>query len=330
MAKGKARPEQPPRREPARHTDGEKWANRLIIGGFVAVVLLVVGLIAFGWWWTQIRPLDKTILRVENTEFNLRHLQRRVNFSANQFSANIFQSFSGVDFVNLVLAQLEREAKLLEAADELDISVTDEEMDAEINRRGNLAQGADSDVFASELRRQVDESGLKLNEFLQMIRADLLEVKAVDRFAEDAPDSDPQVRARWLFTDRDNGELAQTVLERLQAGEEFDAIDTELADIASTEIDWSPRFPAQFPSDDAEEFLFSAEVDEFSEVIQTSTSLYIVQLLEREDDRELDDRQRQIFGVQELNSWLLELDSRLNIDRDINIEDAARALSDIL
>ena len=330
MAKAKARPQQPPRREPAHRSDGEQWANRFIIGGFVAVVLLVVGLIAFGWWWTQIRPLDKTILRVENTEFNLRHLQRRVNFSANQFSANIFQSFSGVDFVNLVLAQLEREAKLLEAADELDISVTDEEMDAEIIRRGNLAQDADSGVFATELRRQVDESGLKLNEFLQMIRADLLEVKAVDRFAEGAPDNDPQVQARWLVTDRDNGELAQTVLERLQAGEDFDAIDTELADVRSTEIDWSPRFPTQFPSDDVEEFLFSAEVDEFSEVIQTPTSLYIVQLLEREDDRELDDGQRQIFGVQELNDWLLELDSRLNIDRDITIEDAARALSDIL
>lgn len=330
MAKAKARPQQPPRREPAHRFDGEQWANRFIIGGFVAVVLLVVGLIAFGWWWTQIRPLDKTILRVENTEFNLRHLQRRVNFSANQFSANILQSFSGVDFVNLVLAQLEREAKLLEAADELDISVTDEEMDAEIIRRGNLAQDADSGVFATELRRQVDESGLKLNEFLQMIRADLLEVKAVDRFAEGAPDNDPQVQARWLVTDRDNGELSQTVLERLQAGEDFDAIDTELADVRSTEIDWSPRFPTQFPSDDVEEFLFSAEVDEFSEVIQTPTSLYIVQLLEREDDRELDDGQRQIFGVQELNDWLLDLDSRLNIDRDITIEDAARALSDIL
>lgn len=330
MAKAKARSQPPPPREPARRSDGEQWANRFIIGGFVAVVLLVGGVIAFGWWFTQIRPLDKTVLRVENTEFNVRHLQRRVNLSATLFNTNILQSFSGVDFVNLVLSRLEREAKLLEAADELDISVTDEEVDAEIIRLGNLSQGADSGVFAAELRRQVDESGLKLNEFLQMIRADLLDVKAGDQFAEGAPESGPQVRARWFLTARDNGDLAQSMLERLRAGEDFDALDAELADVSSTEIDFSPRFPGQFPSSDVEEFLFSAQVDEFSEVIQTSTSLYVVQLLEREDDRELNESQRQAFGSQELNAWLLDLNSRLTIERNIDIEDAARALSDLI
>jgi phytoene dehydrogenase-like protein len=53
-------------------------------------------------------------------------------------------------------------------------------------------------------------------------------------------------------------------------------------------------------------------------------------LLERDDERELTDDQRESVASRELRDWIDGLRDSLDIERDLSRDDAERALTDIL
>jgi parvulin-like peptidyl-prolyl isomerase len=336
MAKGRPqatreeRASRRPRTSAARVTgEPQAWSRLLLVGGVVAVLLIVGGIIGFGWYQTQIRPLGKVVLRVGETEFTLGHLERRMKL---ELETNPFFTQNIPLLPDSVYEQLVREAKLLEAADdELNITVTEEDVDARIRERGSLPQDVEPQVLAAEFDRQVEESGLKPSEFRQMIRAEVIEERARNFFLFVAPKQEVQARFRWIVTtDRATAEEA---LQRLEAGEDFAAVAQDLSiDTASAdqggEVDWRVR--GQLPDQEIEDFLFdTAQPGERTEVLEIRDAFYIVELLEREE-RELSDTQRQVVATRELNNWLRDLDNKLEIERDFTDEDRGRALNDIL
>jgi parvulin-like peptidyl-prolyl isomerase len=320
----------PERTRTARRTDAEGWNRRLIIGGVVAVIVLAVGVIGFGWYQTQIKPLDKTVLRVGDTKFSLAHLERRMKLERedNPLFAQGGQQL--LQLPDIALQQLEREARLLEGADELNVTVSEEEVIEEIRQRGNLADAVVEDLFAQEFRRQVEESGLRENEYRQMLRAQLLDEKVRNYFVYLAPEKEPQVRANWMVADDED--RAEEALQRLEAGEDFALVAQELSlgtgSPGQGVLDWAPRGIAFFLPDDLKDFLFEAEPGERSEIVPSGNLFYIVELLEREDDRPLDGQQREQVGNRDMGEWLVGLD--VEIERDLTEEDALRALEDVL
>lgn len=315
----------------AAHADPERWNRRVIIGLIVAVILGAVGLIGFGWYQTQIKPLDKTVLRVGETEFNLAHVERRMSdlLEQNPFYGQSQQN--ALLLADIVILDLEREAKLIEAAGDLDITATNDELNAEIRQRGNLGEETTDSDFAATLNQQVNTSGLRENEYLQMLRADLLQQKVSVHFTELAPEREAQVLGRWiLLADEEEAEVA---LERLEAGEDFAVVagdlstDTPTADQGG-DLGW--RTHGGFLDQGIEDFLFDSQPGERSEIISTRSGFFIVELVDQDDDRELDDFQQQVVVAREMNDWLNSLDDTLDISRDFADEDRIRALNDVL
>ena len=76
--------------------------------------------------------------------------------------------------------------------------------------------------------------------------------------------------------------------------------------------------------------MFDAEPGERSEIISTHSGFFIVELVDQDDDRELDDFQQQVVVAREMNDWLNSLDVTLDISRDFADEDRIRALNDVL
>ena len=329
MAKSKRKEAQPAEPEqPTHRADPERAARIFILGGVGAMLLLVIGLIIGGWYWTQVRPLDKTVLQVGEIKFSLGHLERRMSDELSRIPPTSLTSEFLLVLPDTVLRAFEREAKVLEAAGDLDVTVSELEIDEEIARRGNIAAGAEPGAFAAELKRQVEDSGLKLDEFFQMIKAELLENKVQTHFRDAAADQEPQVRARWIVIRVDDLEAAQELFARLEAGEEFTAVIEDLPDsAASTEEDWVPR--GLFPDQAIEDFLFEAQPGQYSEVISTLIGHFIVELEERDDERELDEVQKDRIGTRELLIWLGSLDAIIEIERNITEEERIRALRDI-
>ena len=329
----KAKPQVAHRRRGLRELDTEQWNRIFIIGGVVAVILIALGVIGYGWYQTQIKPLGKTVLRVEDAKFSLGHLVRRMELERqeNPTFAEVDQGL--LQLPDIVLNRLEMEGKLLVAADELNITVTDEEVANTIKEQGNLAEDVEASAFATEFRRQVKESGLKEHEYRQKLKAELLQEKVNNYFIFLAPTAEPQVRGRWIISD--DQQKTEDALERLNAGEDWDTVSADVSLAAGGgpgggELDWTPRGGSVFLPRDAQDFLFEAEKGELSGIIETGNLFYIVQLLDRDDERPITDEQKPIVGGREVFEWLDSLNTKLDIKRDFTDDDTARALDEII
>jgi hypothetical protein len=316
-----------------RHTaaDSERTNRLLIVGGITAVILIVLGIIGFGWYQTQIKPLGKTVLEVGDIKFNLAHVERRMEL---ELVENPFYTGNAIlALPEAVMTRLEEEAKILQAAPvELDLTLTDEDFAKEVRSRGNLADDVDATTFANELRRQIDESGLKENEYRLFLEAEIMRDKVRSWFTYLAPAAEPQVLARWIVVD--NQEDADAALQRLDGGEDFVEVGRDLSlDVAraeqgESEEDWEVR--GYFPSQELEDFVFDeADPGERSGIVIANDFFYIVELLDRDDARALNETQRSRVGDREMQKWLDELKEPVAV-RHFSRDDEARALEDVL
>jgi len=311
------------------HPDREASNRRIIIGAVIAVIIVAVGFIAFGWYQTKIKPLSKTVLRVEDTEYSLAHLERRMEL---ELDTGFNFSRSNSSILNLpafVMSQLEGEAALLAGIGDVDIEVTDEDVAAEIRRRGGLADDVDPTVFADEVRDQVSRSGLKQNEYDLMIRGFLAEQKMHDYFLFLGPLDEPQVRGNMLIVDDEDE--ADAALARLEAGEDFTEVAMEVT-IAPTavEVDWFTQDGDQTVFLEVQDAFFSLEAGEQSEIITLNDFFYIIEVVEKDDARPLDDAQRDNVANRELAAWIDGLRESLDIEENLSDEDSIRAVEDVL
>jgi parvulin-like peptidyl-prolyl isomerase len=293
-----------------RKADPEARNRTLIVGGIIAAILLVLGIIAYGYYSTQIQPRGKVVLTVGDEKFTLGHVERRMQRDFDESKSIYLQSPQLLESLpDQVMSELTREGKLFTSAGELNIEVTEADVDAEIASQAGVAAG-DNQAFANAFRDQVKQSGLHAGEYRDMIRAQVLERKVRDYFTFLAPKAEPQVRARWiLVADEDD---AQKAITRLEAGEDFAALAKELSQDTSNKdtggvVEWAPR--GGLGAKEVEDFLFKANVGERSEAIEASFGgWYVAELLDKDENRELDDSQKQIVVSRLTNEWLDKLE----------------------
>jgi parvulin-like peptidyl-prolyl isomerase len=311
-----------------RQDESEQTNRRLIVGSVIAVLIVAIGFIAFGWYQTQIRPLGKTVLRVEETKYSLAHLERRMELELD--TGFTFSRTSGtiINLPDFMIDQLEGEAALIEGLSELQLELTDEDVAAEIRRRGGLADDVEPAVFADEVRRQVDNSGLKQNEYDLMIRGFLAEEQARNVFVLANPSEELQVRGQWIIVDDED--IADETVLRLEAGEDFLVVAEEVTvNPSNVELDWFTRGEVPTVFGEVEDFFFDEESTGRSEIIAIGDFLYIVEVLERDEARDLDDDQRDIVADRELRAWIDGLRDTLDIERNLSQDDAVRAVNDL-
>lgn len=333
MAKAKSQPARQARPRPraAPRVDPDRVNRLLILGGVAVVLLIAIGVIAYGWYATQIKPLGRTVLQVGDAKVSLGHLERRMSllYDGNPFA---YDGDSILSLPDEAYNALQYELILFQAAPLLDLEVTDEELDTEIRERASLAPDAQPQLVAQAFRRQVDDSGLKSNEYRQMLRAELLREKVLSYFVFLSPAAERQVRAQWIIVE--SKEDADAALARLGGGEDFAAVANEVSiqAISSQDggvIEWSPR--GTFPDEKIDAFLFDeAAPGELGDVIATDQFYYIVKLLDREEDRTLDEGQRRFVGNRAMTGWLDTAQKDITIEQHFSDDDAVRAINDIL
>lgn len=331
MAKAKAKLPADARARRLGRDDSEQFNRLLIIGGVVAVVLIAAGVIIYGWYATEIKPLGDTVLQVGNTKFTLGHLERRLKQELPDDPTSAGRDL--LAYPERVINDFQREGLLLEGAGTLNITVTDEDVAAEVRSRGGLAEDVDPKLYASEFSRQVKDSGLHEGEYLQQLKASIYEQRVRDYYAYIAAPSEPQVRARWIVTSEKTE--ADAALLRLAGGEAFEDVATALSldSVGGTreaDLPWTPRGTSGQVPPDVEDFLFTGEAGKVSDIIEDSNLFYIVQIIEREEDRALDDQQRTSVAIRDMNKWLEDLPQTIIVTRNFDSNDAIDALDDVL
>jgi len=312
--------------------DSSEQINRLlIIGGVVAVVLIAAGVIIYGWYATQIKPLGNTVLQVGETKFTLGHLERRLKQELPDDPATVGSQI--LTYPERVMIDFQREGLLIEGSAELNVAVTEEDVAAEVRSRGGLAEDVEPKLYASEFSRQVKESGLHEGEYRQQLKADIYERRVRDYFTYVAPPTEAQVRGRWIVTD--DRAAADAALIRLGAGEAFEDVATALSldNVGGTrqaDLPWTPRGTFGLIPPDVEDYLFTAEPQAISDVIEDDNGFYVVQVIERDDNRALEEQQRNQVASRDMNKWLEDLVNRIPVERHFDDDDSINALNDVL
>jgi parvulin-like peptidyl-prolyl isomerase len=167
--------------------------------------------------------------------------------------------------------------------------------------------------YAETLSVLEERTGLTEADYREIMRTRLLTEKMEEFVGEQVPTSELQVRARHILVETQ--EEADAVLERLEQGEDFAAVAMEVStDTVSAEeggeLGW---FPMGVMDTAFEEAAFSLAVGELSGVVESSYGFHIIQVEERDEDRELDadmlaQRKSEAFQV-----WLKNLEAEADI-----------------
>ncbi|MDI6858136.1 MAG: peptidylprolyl isomerase [Dehalococcoidia bacterium] len=291
---------------PARRQETERRVQ-LFLGAMMAIVVVaVLGLGAYGYYDANIRPKHERVLAAGEREFSLAYLERHLRYVIRTASpTDPVRYDANTALQNTVDQVLDAEMERI-GAPALGISISEEEIDAEVREQLRIP-AEDKDAFAAAYRKEVQDSGLKPDEYREAIAAKLRNEKLRQYFRDQVPATADQVRARVIQVGTE--EEAQKVLERLGAGEDFAALAAELSLDASTkdkggEMDWVARGGV---AAEVENVLFALEAGQTSKPLEVNGKYEIYQVLEKAAAREVTPDQRALMEDRLYAEWRTEI-----------------------
>jgi parvulin-like peptidyl-prolyl isomerase len=200
------------------------------------------------------------------------------------------------------------------AAEELGITVTEEELDE------RLQTYTDKYGTGEDLAAALAEVGTTPDEIREMERSSLIGQKMLDVITEDVPTTARFVRARHILCNAE--EDCEAALARLDGGEAFEDVAKDMSeDTASAELggdlDWITT--GMLPSQQLEDEIFSLPVGKRSPVVLTDFGYHVIEVVDEDGSRELSEEQRYSMREKRLMEWLI--DRRASSDIVIYIED---------
>lgn len=132
-----------------------------------------------------------------------------------------------------------------------------------------------------------------------------------DRLAASVPAAAEQVHARQILLY--NSEEASRVFADLSSGKDFAALAAQYDPVAKGDLGWFPRGYLTDPK--LEEAAFNLQPGEISQVIETKIGFHILQVIERDPARPLEQNARLTLQMRALEKWLM--DRRANSEVQI-------------
>jgi|CXWL01.1.fsa_nt_gi hypothetical protein len=283
--------------------DSEQSARLLLIGGVVAIVLLAIGFIAFGWYWTEKRPLGRTVLKVDEYNITYAAMKRRMNYEF--FRSSTLQQ-NPTDLPTIAYDNLVDELIRVARADTLGVTLDDATFDQKLRTRIGVAADADQRAFQDGLRGQINATGLNESEFRRLVLAESLETAIKDKFTAELPPVILQARVEVISAP--TIEEAQSSIDRINAGEAFADVAKEVSqetDVATTGgvHDYTPDGSLNAAYND---YAFSGEVGALSAPLPGTTggtTHYVVRVLDR-SDQPIREEQRAALAQTKFDDWL--------------------------
>jgi foldase protein PrsA len=280
--------------------------------GLGAAVVVAAALIAiFGYYQTKVRPKGEAVLEVGGRSFSLDYFERRLRYDINQ--GNTTYAANPTSAPDVLLNEIATEELMRQGASEKGVDLSDEAIDAQIRTKESVPANADRNTFAAFYREAVRSSGLTTQGYRDIIAADIVKNAVQPMFQQQVPATVDQVRFRAIVLSTESD--AQAALQRLKNGEDFAAVAKDVSlDTSSKdnggEQDWTPRGVVDPALDQA---LFSLDIGQLSDVITGTSAFYIVQVEERQDQRETTDSQKTLLANQAQQQWLNDLRDRVGV-----------------
>ncbi len=203
---------QPAKKQPAaahkRHgggllnMDSEQSTRLLLISAVVGIIAIAMGFIAFGYWYSVVKPRNRTVLETEGIKISYTAMKRRMAY---EYFQNInYQQIQGALPEGTYLTVLDELTVITRAESDLGVTATQDEFDQKLRTRVGVGTEADQKAFADALRRQLDTSGLNEDEYRRLIRAELLTQKIKDKLKLQLPLTATQAKVEVIATNTED------------------------------------------------------------------------------------------------------------------------------
>ena len=219
------------------------------------------------------------------------------------------------DATQRVLDALIERQLIVQAAAAEGVAVTAEAVEAK------LAELRATYATPAEFTAWLDAAGYTEDEFREALAAEMTIGEMTARVTADVPKTAEQVRARYI--QMDDAALAQSVLDRARAGDDFAFLaEQNSVDRVTAEIGGDLGFfaPGSLLVPEVEAAAFALQPDEISDAIAVTgadgrTTYYIIQVTERDPDRELSADAYSARLLATFNDWLDGLRAAATVER---------------
>jgi len=296
----------------------------MLIGGLGILVVFALILIAFGYYSQNIKPRGETVFSVGDRDYDYAYLEKRVDadIASGEFQVNDIQT----SVANTVLKIQNEELVRLTARDK-GISISDEELEARMREELNVPEDAPRERFASALQLELQNSGLSLSQYEEIVTSLALEDKLREQLATSVPAEGEQVDLLILQTA--TRETAQAALDRINAGEEFQDVAQEVSVHTSKQVGgefgWAPR--GLLPKS-IEDVVFA--LTGRSQVVQDNLGFFVFEVRDKQT-RPIDESLKERVVQSQLNETVTATRTAVGVTNSLTIgqvQDIAQHIQD--
>ena len=271
MAKKTKKAEKPQReftRRQLSQWQQQRRRQRIIFGGGIFVIAAVVLIVLVGWYLGEYRPVHQTVIRVNDTEFDMGYYIDTLRIAGEGQSIENIQGMA-----DIVVSEIAQNELIRQGALTLGISVSDDEA-------RKVLEGSDSPVNDASL---------------DLVRSQILQNRLFnDYFQSQVPASAEQVHIMAMMLE--SGSQAAEIRDRLQNSENFTALAEEFSLDYYTknnkgDLGWHPEsiLAELLGSSVPGEYAFGSEVGVLSQPrydgeIYKGVGYWLVMVLEREEE----------------------------------------------
>jgi hypothetical protein len=277
---------------------------------------------------------------INNTTISMDYFIKMLRF----YSLYSWGNISSTEFPYHVLHQLENYELIRQAAPELDINVSSDEIVEKINNdmipvagggwnsTGNITGSIttpQSDI-GKAYQEWLDYVRLSDSEYRYLVEADILQQKIIDYFMRSVPTEAKQVHVYAIRVD-DEGNATE-VENRLQNGEDFAALAKEFSTEELTkqyggDLGWMPQGVL---TPELNQAAFSLAVGNVSKPILAADGYYyIIKIAEVDNNRIIDDYYRESLASVAFHNWFTEQRKVIEIREYLDQAKATWAMNQI-
>jgi hypothetical protein len=286
--------------------DSEQSARLMIFSAVALVVIIAAGLLVFGYWYSVVRPRNRTVLRVENISVSYTAMKRRMAY---EFLTNTnYQTQTGAQILPEATYQtlLNELTEITQAEGKLGITVDDATVDQQLRTRIGVAVAADQRTFADALRKELDKTGLTESELRRLVRTDTITSKIKDKYKAEVPAVLQQSKIEMISTQTEAA--AKQAIDRINAGEDFATVAKAVSKEADVQTtgglhDYGPQGSFNAAYDD---YAFSGEIGKLSAPLSsggTNAVFYVVRVVDR-SDQPVKDSEKPTIADKQYADWL--------------------------
>lgn len=279
MAKKKKieKPKHKPTRRQLSRWQKQKRRQRLIIGIGASVILVALGLVSAGiyyqWYVPQEKPLKEIVIEVNDTSFDMAYYIDALKFQLGGVPLQDVPSQQKQVYLDIIAEGIQQNELIRQEALELGITISDEEVDEEMQNRELTDNQAVRDITRTQLLVKKLREGY---------------------FNEQIPISAEQRHLMAMFMESEK--QANEFRERLLMGEDFGQLAGELSLDADTQenngdLGWRPEgiIDELLQTSVLEEYVFSYPVGEVAAPVcdtekTKDLGYWLIEVLERNED----------------------------------------------